>query len=140
MLFLFIRRLVEIVVDGAECAVGDAAGDEEESTIMVDENLYGVNSGLVLVLDFYFRMMSLCYAIDDFGRSADNLVREWKPETGFALQQNNTTDVYWTLTDIHLEAAGVNFNEKSRGWQIQIVYFNEFFLLIIINIIFFKND
>ena len=66
------------------------------------------------------------YAIDDFGRSADNLVREWKPETGFALQQNNTTDVYWTLTDIHLEAAGVNFNEKSRGWQIQIVYFNEF--------------
>ena len=66
------------------------------------------------------------YAIDDFGRSADNLVREWKPETGFALQQNNTTDVYWTLTDIHLEAAGVNFNEKSRGWQVQIVYFNEF--------------
>ena len=66
------------------------------------------------------------YAIDDFGRSADNLVREWKPETGFALQQNNTTDVYWTLTDIHLEAAGVNFNEKSRGWQIQIVFFNEF--------------
>ena len=66
------------------------------------------------------------YAIDDFGRSANNLVREWKPETGFALQQNNTTDVYWTLTDIHLEAAGVNFNEKSRGWQIQIVYFNEF--------------
>ena len=43
------------------------------------------------------------YAIDDFGRSADNLVREWKPETGFALQQNNTTDVYWTLTDIHLK-------------------------------------
>ena len=37
------------------------------------------------------------YAIDDFGRSADNLVREWKPETGFALQQNNTTDVYWIL-------------------------------------------
>ena len=66
------------------------------------------------------------YAIDDFGRSAENLVREWKPETGFALQQNNTTEIYWTLTDIHLEAAGVDFEEKSRGWQIQIVFFNEF--------------
>ena len=66
------------------------------------------------------------YAIDDFGRSAENLVREWKPETGFSLQQNNTTEIYWTLTDIHLEAAGVNFEEKSRGWQIQIVFFNEF--------------
>ena len=51
------------------------------------------------------------YAIDDF-ESAENLVREWKPETGFALQQSNTTDVYWTLTDIHLEAAGVNFNVR----------------------------
>lgn len=66
------------------------------------------------------------YITDEFGRNAHNLVREWRPETGFSLSEGNTTNLSWSLTDIHLEAAGVDFVEKPRGWKIHVLYFDEF--------------
>lgn len=71
-------------------------------------------------------ILSEDYITDEFGRNAHNLVREWKPETGFMLSEGNTTNLSWSLTDIHLEAAGVDFLEKPRGWKIHVLYFDEF--------------
>lgn len=71
-------------------------------------------------------ILSENYITDEFGRNAHNLVREWRPETGFSLSEGNTTNLSWSLTDIHLEAAGVDFVEKPRGWKIHVLYFDEF--------------
>ena len=52
-------------------------------------------------------------AVDRHGRTATHLVRDMRPEVAFARDVGNSSDVLWTMTPDHLEAAGVDLSAQS---------------------------
>ena len=62
-------------------------------------------------------------AVDNHQRSTTNLVRELRPEVGFSLLANNTTEMTAMLSGEHLIAAGVNLIDQPTGWSYSIAVF-----------------
>ncbi len=67
--------------------------------------------------------LSKADSIDDHNRRLNNLVYEMKPEIGFSNQAGNTTLTTWTLSESHLTAAGVDFEESPYGWSVSFALF-----------------
>ena len=62
-------------------------------------------------------------AIDHHGRDANNLIYDMKPEVGFGIKAENTTEVDWIISSEHLEAAGVDLKQDPYGWQLTMAFF-----------------
>lgn len=62
-------------------------------------------------------------AQDQHRRQVEHLVREMRPEVGFSVKANNTTDTVFILPTDHLEAAGVNLAETPTGWSYSVAVF-----------------
>ena len=62
-------------------------------------------------------------ARDNHRREATHLVRELRPEVGFSLQANNTTETTLMLSSEHLMAAGVDLIEQPTGWRYTVAVF-----------------
>jgi len=62
-------------------------------------------------------------AIDHHGRDASNLIYDMKPEVGFGIKAENTTEVEWIISSEHLEAAGVDLKQDPYGWQLTMAFF-----------------
>lgn len=60
-------------------------------------------------------------AVDAHGRSATHLVRDMRPEVAFARNVGNSSDVLWTMTPDHLEAAGVDLSTQSLGYHLSLI-------------------
>ena len=58
-------------------------------------------------------------AVDRHGRTATHLVRDMRPEVAFARDVGNSSDVLWTMTPDHLEAAGVDLSAQSLGYRLR---------------------
>jgi hypothetical protein len=65
------------------------------------------------------------YAVDHHGRQLDHLVVEFKPEIGFSNQEGNTTFNQYILEPDHLLAAGVDFEEQSKGWAYAVAFIGD---------------
>jgi len=65
------------------------------------------------------------YAVDHHGRQLDHLVVEFKPEIGFSNQEGNTTFSQYILEPDHLLAAGVDFDEQSKGWAYTVAFIGD---------------
>ena len=59
---------------------------------------------------------------DNEGRYAGNLVREYSPQVGFALDEGNSTDLTWRFTQDYLQPAGVDLSQ-DKGWRLAIAFF-----------------
>lgn len=62
-------------------------------------------------------------AADAHGRTAPALVRELRPEVGFALTSGTTTNATFQFPADHLLAAGIDLTQASRGWTYAIAVF-----------------
>jgi len=62
-------------------------------------------------------------AADAHGRTAPALVRELRPEVGFALTNGTTTNATFQFPADHLLAAGIDLTQASRGWTYAIAVF-----------------
>ena len=62
-------------------------------------------------------------AVDVHGRTAPALVRELRPEVGFALSNGTTTNATFQFPADHLLAAGIDLTQASRGWTYAIAVF-----------------
>jgi len=60
-------------------------------------------------------------AVDRHGRTATHLVRDMRPEVAFARDVGNGSDVLWTMTPDHLEAAGVDLSAQSLGYRLSMI-------------------
>jgi hypothetical protein len=60
---------------------------------------------------------------DHHGREAVHLVREMRPEIGFSLRANNTTQTTVMLAAEHLTAAGVDLAQSPTGWRYTVAVF-----------------
>ena len=60
-------------------------------------------------------------AVDAYGRSAVHLVRDMRPEVAFAREVGNSSEVLWTMTPDHLEAAGVDLAAQSLGYHLSLI-------------------
>ena len=65
------------------------------------------------------------HAVDQHGRQLDHLVVEFKPEIGFSNQKGNTTFNQYLLEPDHLLAAGVDFEEQSKGWSYTVAFIGD---------------
>ena len=64
-------------------------------------------------------------AVDQHRRTTNHLVRELRPEVGFALGKGNETSTTFQLPADHLEAAGVDLFNHSEGWTFAIAIFGQ---------------
>jgi len=62
-------------------------------------------------------------AVDHHGREVNNLIYDMKPEVGFGIKAENTTNVEWIISSEHLEAAGVDLKQDPYGWQLTMAFF-----------------
>ena len=60
-------------------------------------------------------------AVDAYGRSAAHLVRDMRPEVAFAREVGNSSEILWTMTPDHLEAAGVDLSTQSMGYHLSLI-------------------
>lgn len=60
-------------------------------------------------------------AVDRHGRSATHLVRDMRPEVAFGREAGNASQVLWTMTPDHLEAAGVDLSGHGMGYQLSLI-------------------
>ena len=67
--------------------------------------------------------LSKDYSIDHHNRKLSNLIYEMKPEIGFSIQADNTTETTWQLAESHLSAAGVDFSQDPHGWSVTFALF-----------------
>ena len=67
--------------------------------------------------------LSKDYSIDHHNRKLSNLIYEMKPEIGFSIQADNTTETTWQLAESHLSAAGVDFTQDPHGWSVTFALF-----------------
>ena len=64
-------------------------------------------------------------AVDHHRRTTNHLVRELRPEVGFALGEGNQTNATFQLPADHLLAAGVDLLNHSEGWTYAIAIFGQ---------------
>lgn len=62
-------------------------------------------------------------AEDIHGRQVSNLIRDMKPEVGFSVAANNITNTTWTMSNEHLQSAGIDLQEKPLGWHLTLAFF-----------------
>ena len=67
--------------------------------------------------------LSKGYSVDHHNRELSNLIYEMKPEIGFSIQANNTTETTWQLAESHLSAAGVDFTQDPYEWSVTFALF-----------------
>ena len=60
-------------------------------------------------------------AVDRHGRAATDLVRDMRPEVAFARDVGNRSDILWTMTPDHLEAAGVDLSTQPLGYSLSFI-------------------
>ncbi|MDP6233327.1 MAG: hypothetical protein QF839_04020 [Candidatus Poseidoniaceae archaeon] len=60
-------------------------------------------------------------ALDRHGRTATHLVRDMRPEVAFGREAGNASDVLWTMTPDHLEAAGVDLSGHGMGYHLSLI-------------------
>lgn len=60
-------------------------------------------------------------AVDRHGRTATHLVRDMRPEVAFARDLGNSSEVLWTMTPDHLEAAGVDLSGHGLGYHLSMI-------------------
>ena len=65
------------------------------------------------------------HAVDHHRRTTTHLVRELRPEVGFALNEGNETTATFQLPADHLLAAGIDLLNKSEGWTYAIAIFGQ---------------
>ena len=67
--------------------------------------------------------LSKDYSIDHHNRKLSKLIYEMKPEIGFSIQADNSTETTWQLAESHLSAAGVDFTQDPHGWSVTFALF-----------------
>lgn len=60
-------------------------------------------------------------AVDRHGRTATHLVRDMRPEVAFGREAGNASQVLWTMTPDHLEAAGVDLSGHGMGYRLSLI-------------------